>query len=664
MKTIRHFIAALILSLPAAALADIGGPVGSFVPLGSTQKVGSYNMSSGTVRDFTASTVTVQAIMPSGLSVNVPAFKNAAGVLASRAVRLDSPDVTGTLPTDLGGTGHELYGDGVLLVGNSSTGRLSTATITAGSNITVTNGNGSITLSATGGGSSSSMQTTAFGVPVTSPTLSMNFGPAFTLAAIGSTTTVAANVSSVTLQGNTYSISGIAVDTGTLTTRIISVGVSTAAIAADTGTFLTRITSVGVSTAAIAADTGTLRTSLTTVATDTTSLRTTLNSVATSTATIATSTASLQTQVNTLSVSTATIAVDTGTLTTRIVSVGVSTAAIAIDTGTLTTRTVSVGVSTAAIAVDTGTFLTKSSATLTYCNANGTNCTASGSSGGYALEPATKTINAAQGITISSAITYSIPSTVVSGTFTIPSSSMSVILVSVPANTAWVTQTLPSASTYSGSDIMFYKVDGTTGSVRIVGAGTDVIEGSGTLRLDAKIQHASLHSLGAYGWGAGTGGIQYTPSYLGYPDGRDTATVGTSSNVFICPIDVSVPVTVTGYRFYNASGSGNIVLGLYDQYGNLLTSTGPVSAGSFGPNSVLMATPYNLPPGQYYYALQASNTSLNFGATNVNGGNGSLLCSAKTSATIGLPNPYVFPGVSFTRIFTIKVLVNGGRTSE
>lgn len=46
------------------------------------------------------------------------------------------------------------YTDGQLLIGNSSTGGLSVATITAGSNITVTNGHGIITIAASGGGSS------------------------------------------------------------------------------------------------------------------------------------------------------------------------------------------------------------------------------------------------------------------------------------------------------------------------------------------------------------------------------------------------------------------------------------------------------------------------------------------------------------------------------
>lgn len=49
-----------------------------------------------------------------------------------------------------GGTGQSSYTDGQLLIGNSSNNSLSKATLTAGSGISITNGNGTITLDATG----------------------------------------------------------------------------------------------------------------------------------------------------------------------------------------------------------------------------------------------------------------------------------------------------------------------------------------------------------------------------------------------------------------------------------------------------------------------------------------------------------------------------------
>lgn len=55
---------------------------------------------------------------------------------------------SGTLSVTHGGTGQTSYTDGQLLIGNTSGNTLSKATLTQGSNITITNGNGSITIAA------------------------------------------------------------------------------------------------------------------------------------------------------------------------------------------------------------------------------------------------------------------------------------------------------------------------------------------------------------------------------------------------------------------------------------------------------------------------------------------------------------------------------------
>jgi hypothetical protein len=55
-----------------------------------------------------------------------------------------------TIATGYGGTGQTSYTDGQLLIGNTATGSLSKATLTAGAGVTITNGNGTITVAATG----------------------------------------------------------------------------------------------------------------------------------------------------------------------------------------------------------------------------------------------------------------------------------------------------------------------------------------------------------------------------------------------------------------------------------------------------------------------------------------------------------------------------------
>lgn len=59
--------------------------------------------------------------------------------------------VTGTQPVANGGTGQSTYTDGQLLIGNSTGNTLTKSTLTAGSNITITNGAGGITIAAAGG---------------------------------------------------------------------------------------------------------------------------------------------------------------------------------------------------------------------------------------------------------------------------------------------------------------------------------------------------------------------------------------------------------------------------------------------------------------------------------------------------------------------------------
>jgi hypothetical protein len=56
-----------------------------------------------------------------------------------------------TIGVAYGGTGQTSYTDGQLLIGNSTGNTLTKATLTAGSGITITNGNGSISIAGTGG---------------------------------------------------------------------------------------------------------------------------------------------------------------------------------------------------------------------------------------------------------------------------------------------------------------------------------------------------------------------------------------------------------------------------------------------------------------------------------------------------------------------------------
>jgi hypothetical protein len=69
--------------------------------------------------------------------------------------------VNGTLPVANGGTGQTSYTDGQLLIGNSTGNTLTKTTLTAGTGISITNGAGSISISATGSGTVTSVTGTS-----------------------------------------------------------------------------------------------------------------------------------------------------------------------------------------------------------------------------------------------------------------------------------------------------------------------------------------------------------------------------------------------------------------------------------------------------------------------------------------------------------------------
>jgi len=69
--------------------------------------------------------------------------------------------ISGTLPVIRGGTGQSTYTNGQLLIGNTTGNTLTKATLTAGTGITITNGPGSITITAIGGSTITSYTYTA-----------------------------------------------------------------------------------------------------------------------------------------------------------------------------------------------------------------------------------------------------------------------------------------------------------------------------------------------------------------------------------------------------------------------------------------------------------------------------------------------------------------------
>lgn len=181
------------------------------------------------------------------------------------------------------------------------------------------------TPSSGGGGGASTLAVFNGVTQISSPTIAVAAdGVSLTAYAIGTSSAgFKANPSSATLQGNQYSIAGIAASTGTLTTQVAALTVSTTSLGATVASHTTALASLLVST---------------------TSLQTQINAVAVSTGVLSVSTISLQSQIS-----------------------GLGTTYLTNSSATLTYLQGSSATATyLSIPVAASTYLTQSSATATY----------------------------------------------------------------------------------------------------------------------------------------------------------------------------------------------------------------------------------------------------------------------------------------------------------
>jgi len=119
----------------------------------------SYGGNAGKILAVNGSATGVEWVAPgagSGTVTSVAVSGGTTGLTTSGGPVTTAGTITlaGTLATANGGTGQTSYTDGELLIGKTD-GTLAKAALTAGTNVTITNGDGTITIDATGGGGSS-----------------------------------------------------------------------------------------------------------------------------------------------------------------------------------------------------------------------------------------------------------------------------------------------------------------------------------------------------------------------------------------------------------------------------------------------------------------------------------------------------------------------------
>lgn len=143
---------ALDLSLNGVALDRIA-------TIADATILGNNSGSTGTILALTASQTKTLLSLNNVENTALSTWAGSANITTLGTISTGTWSAT-TVAVNKGGTGQTSYTDGQLLIGNSSSNTLTKATLTAGSGISITNGNGSITIDATGGGGMTNPMTT------------------------------------------------------------------------------------------------------------------------------------------------------------------------------------------------------------------------------------------------------------------------------------------------------------------------------------------------------------------------------------------------------------------------------------------------------------------------------------------------------------------------
>lgn len=303
------------------------------------------------------------------------------------------------------------------------------------------------------------------------------------------------------------------------------------------------------------------------------------------------------------------------------------------------------------------------------CGTNGQSLTSNGNCGttwttasGGSFVTATSSVTLPYGINVSSGIYLN--ATTITSTSTI-TSTMSFIVASCTTQgaspTAWITLTLPPASLTNGSsNITIYDVGTDSCSIKIAGNGTDVIESTGVIRLDAKSQHAVLQVIGSGLWG---GSIQYTPwSVFTTQDDVGSFSVATSSLVYSCPVYIPVPVGVMGFRLNRTSNTGLMSTALTDMNGKYVIGVSS-QATINGVQNYTTGSVTSISPGWYRWEFTANNTAVAITGSNSAVSN-KIYCSTVGTDTFGIDlSKFVptLPGTADSNTYpAVDLLINGG----
>lgn len=268
-------------------------------------------------------------------------------------------------------------------------------------------------------------------------------------------------------------------------------------------------------------------------------------------------------------------------------------------------------------------------------------------SGGYAVQPATVSFQLNQGLAFGGINS-------VSSNYVAKSTDA---FISVGASGGAITVTLDAASALKGQFLNIVKNDTSANAVTIITAGSDKIDyTTGTVILNAQGQGISFVSDGTSAWMT-PNGIPATPPWLGRPDGPSAAQgVSASTTTQLISVYVPVPVRATGLRYVVGTQAGNCQYGLYDNGGVLLATSTETTCAAPGVATTSFTSAVNIPPGIYYMAMGAQNTTQTWTKSSGNG----MFCN---NFTVNIPMANVtLPGANTVNCFSVTLILTGGNS--
>lgn len=258
--------------------------------------------------------------------------------------------------------------------------------------------------------------------------------------------------------------------------------------------------------------------------------------------------------------------------------------------------------------------------------------------------------------TFNNGVSYSTATSIKTSNYTMTGADHIIFASSTATSTNFITTvTLPSASAVptGGQEVSIWKIDQSTIPVAIVPQGVDTIAGISTITLVTYGINQMFISDGNKTWYP-VGKLHHPPAYMGnYTDIAGAAAL-VASTTYHQPWELQEPCDVKSASFHETGAtSGRMVIGIYDQFGNLVVSSGPFVTPAAGDDTINLQKT-NLQPGLYYIAMgvnQASAPTFTRYQSNQVGGSYSKAAGASfpTSgliASIGNPPSFDAKGTS------------------